>query len=187
MTVQTHLPARAHGIATALAQADNAVLRPRDFGDLYRNPPQEFARMARTGALVKVAHGYYARIPERYRGRTWRPAIEGIGLGVAVADYGAENVALMGITAARVLGAVPRAFDTAVVAVPRQRPALRTAFGLVVFVKRDVQRLDLQRIETELVDGYTTTPEQTVLDLIDRPALGGVTETAAEEAARSGA
>lgn len=178
-------PGRAHGIARPLAQADNAVLRPRDFGDLYRNPAGEFARMTRTGALVKIAHGYYARVPERYRGRTWHPTVEGVGLGVAVADYGAENAALMGITAARVLGAVPRALDTAVVAVPRQRPGLTTAFGRVTFVTRDVQKLDLQRIETEIVNGYATTPEQTVLDLVDRPALGGITETAAREAARA--
>ncbi len=176
---------RARGVPDALARAENRIVRPRDLIDVYRNAPADFARMAERGLLAHVAHGYYAVVPERQRGRNWRPAIEGVALGIAVADYGPDQAALMGIAAARMLGAVPRALNTAVVAIPRQRPVLETAFGRVHFVKRTIATLDLQRVETPLVDGYTTTAEQTVLDLAARPTLGGITEETAREAVRA--
>jgi hypothetical protein len=50
----------------------------------------------------------------------------------------------------------------------------------VHFVRRDVTRLDVQRHRTELGQGWITTVEQTVLDLIARPNLGGVPDAAAE-------
>jgi predicted transcriptional regulator of viral defense system len=79
----------------------------------------------------------------------------------------------MGMSAARLHGALPRAVATAVVAVPRQRPPL-TAFGEVVFVKRDTGRLATELTSTPLVAGLVTTVEQTMLDLADRPGLGGI-------------
>jgi hypothetical protein len=103
-------------------------------------------------------------------------------MGTAVADYGREAAALMGITAARLLGAVPRALETAVVAIPRQRPVLTTEFGRVHFVKRAIPTLATQRVETVVVEGYATTAEQTVLDLAARPTLGGVTEGTTRDA-----
>lgn len=48
------------------------------------------------------------------------------------------------------------------------------------FVRRDIARLDVQRHHTELGQGAITTVEQTVLDLIARPDLGGVPDAAAE-------
>jgi hypothetical protein len=72
-----------------------------------------------------------------------------------------------------------------VVAVPKQRPALDTRVGRVIFIKRAVERLDLERIETTLTTGWVTTPEQTLLDLADRPALGGLTETDLTDALRA--
>jgi hypothetical protein len=170
---------------TRLARTGNRVLKPGDFHDAYANPWDEFARMTRTGVLAKLAHGYYVLIPEEQRGGYWAPEIEGIALGIAVADYGRDAVALMGPTAARVLGAVPRALAMATVAVPRQRPALVTTAGRVQFVKRAVERLDTQRVTTDITTGWITTPEQTVLDLADRPNLGGITPATAEEAIRT--
>ncbi|WP_306043989.1 type IV toxin-antitoxin system AbiEi family antitoxin [Nocardia cyriacigeorgica] len=80
----------------------------------------------------------------------------------------------MGVTAARVLGAIPRGLATAVVAVPSQhRPiALTDRPAVVRFVQRDTDLLDAERIETPLGSALTTTPEQTVLDLARRPQLG---------------
>ncbi|WP_434453369.1 type IV toxin-antitoxin system AbiEi family antitoxin [Lentzea sp. E54] len=104
---------------------------------------------------------------------------------MAQADYGRDAVALMSITAAHVHGALPRAIGTAVVAVPKQRPVLHTNVGEIVFVKRNVQRLDLERVETELTTGWTTTPEQTVLDVAARPELGGIEEAAARSILRA--
>jgi hypothetical protein len=160
------------------------VLRPQDARDRYRNAPSEFARLVRNGELALVAHGYYVAVPEEHRGVSWRPAIEGLALGVAVADYGRDSVALMGISAARVLGAVPRALASAVIAVPRQRPGLATTWGHLTFVKRSFATLDTQRVDTEITRGWVTSREQTVLDLADRPVLGGVTVATAQEAIR---
>ncbi len=171
--------------AARLARTGNRVLKPGDFQDAYANTWDEFARMTRTGVLAKLAHGYYLLVPEAERGGYWAPEIEGIALGVALADYGRDAVALMGPAAARELGAVPRALATATVAVPRQRPPLVTTAGRIQFVKRAVERLDTQRVVTEVTTGWTTTPEQTVLDLADRPLLGGITAATAEEAIRA--
>jgi hypothetical protein len=95
-------------------------------------------------------------------------------------------VALMGLSAARIHGAVPRALAVAVVAVPKQRPSLRLLRpdAEVIFVTRDVGRLDLERTRTGLGDGWVTSVEQTVLDLAARPALGGLAD-AADEAVRA--
>jgi predicted transcriptional regulator of viral defense system len=170
--------------AALLARTGNRVLKPGDFHETYTNPWEEFARLTRTGVLAKLAHGYYVLIPEDQRGVYWRPEVEGIALGIAVADFGRDRVALMGPSAARILGVIPRALATATVAIPRQRKALTTTAGQVLFVKRTVERLDTQRVTTAITTGWVTTAEQTVLDLADRPTLGGITPDTAEEAIR---
>ena len=75
----------------------------------------------------------------------------------------------MGVGVARVLGAIPRAVAVTVVAVPKQRPPLETDYGRILFVRRTLDTLDLERADTELTQGWITTPEQTVLDLAARP------------------
>src|SRR5262245_3405822 len=137
-----------------LMRADNRVVRPRDFGDLYAKPRDEFARLAREHVLLRLVHGYYVVVPEERRVDYWRPTVEGAALGIAVADYGTEAAALIGITAARALGSVPRAFATGVVAIPKQRGPLTTVVGTVEFVTRQVAALDLQRIETDVTAGW---------------------------------
>ena len=82
----------------------------------------------------------------------------------------------------RLHGALPRAIGVAVVAVDRPRRLLRLADrdAQVLFVRRDVRRLDLQRNRTELGEGWVTTVEQAVLDLAARPGLGGAPDEAQE-------
>lgn len=162
-------------IPTKLARRTNRVLRPRDAADVYAHPRGEFERLLAQAVLHRIATGYYALAPmARLGDARWHPDLAAAALGVAQADYGRDAVALMGVTAARRHGALPRAIGTAVVAVPKQRPPLRTHLGDIVFVKRDVRRLDLERAETELTTGWMTTPEQTVLDIAARPELGGI-------------
>jgi hypothetical protein len=80
----------------------------------------------------------------------------------------------MGVSAARAHGAVPRVLAEAVVAVPEQhRPiTLLDRPALVRFVKRDIELLDAEQVDTALGPALATTPEQTVLDLAHRPKLG---------------
>jgi hypothetical protein len=70
----------------------------------------------------------------------------------------------------------------AVVAVPKQRPAMQIDKARVVFAARDVPTLDLERTTTELGTGWITAIEQTLLDLAARPALGGVAAADSHEA-----
>jgi predicted transcriptional regulator of viral defense system len=174
------------GLPPELSRRRNAVLRPRDAVDAYAHPRPELARLARRGALRRLASGYYVIVPQRRVGDfRWRPDLQAAALGIAVADYGVDAVALMGTSAARHHGALPRAVAVAVIAVPRQRPALRLDIGEIVFVRRRFEQLTTERIDTEFVNGWVTTVEQTLLDLADRPTLGGLTPQSAEEAVRA--
>src|SRR4051794_15540475 len=140
------------GLPPAIALRPNKVLRPKDAAGVYAHPRPELTRLANAHLLRRVATGYYAVVPQHRAGdAAWRPEIEAAALGIAVADYGTDAVALTAVSAARYHGAIPRALAVATVAVPKQRPVLRTEFGLVVFVKRDVRRLDVEKIDTELV------------------------------------
>ncbi len=154
-----------------LASLHLGVLRPRDALAIYARPDLEFPRLEQRGVLLRVAHGYYALIPESARGSAWRPEMESLALGLGQADYGNKAVALMHLSAARIHGAIPRALAVAVLAVPKQRPPLETVCGRIIFVKRDVGKLKRMRMETELASGWSTNLEQTVLDLARRPDL----------------
>ncbi|GAB3544775.1 hypothetical protein J2S53_000020 [Actinopolyspora lacussalsi] len=172
-----HITAR---VPSVLLRGSSRVLRPRDAAGVYVNPRPEFARLARAGALHRLATGYYAVVPDDQLDRGWIPELEAAALGIAVADVGIDSVALMGLSAARVHGAVPRALGVAVVAATRHRPTLRLADreATVRFVRRRVVALDVQRHTSELGQGWVTTVEQTVLDLVARSDLGGLPEQA---------
>jgi hypothetical protein len=176
----------ATALPPALARRDNRILRTAEAGLVYAHPRPELRRLVANGVITRVATGYYVLNPQNRLGdHHWRPAIEAVALGIGQADYRRDAVALMGVTAARHHGAIPRALATAVVAVPRQRPRLVTTAGDVVFVKRDAAKLDLERITTELTAGWVTTIEQTMLDLAARPELGGQPATEAFDAIRA--
>ncbi|MEV6274053.1 type IV toxin-antitoxin system AbiEi family antitoxin [Nocardia sp. NPDC051832] len=157
-----------------LWRAPLRTVRPQDLAGIYAQPRPEVARLVDRGVLHRVAHGYYIIVPPEYVGRTWLPDLEAAAAGIASSIYGPDHAIVMGISAARVLGALPRALATAVVAVPSQhRPiALTDRSAQVRFVRRDTEALDAERVETLLGPMLVTTPEQTVLDLAGRPELG---------------
>jgi hypothetical protein len=161
-------------LSAVLASAPLRTIRAEHAGAAYAFPGPELARLADRGLLQRVANGYYIVVPQDMVGRQWAPNLEAAAAGIASAIYGPNHAVLMGISAARVLGAVPRALATAVVAVPNQhRPIrLKDSQSVVRFVKRDTDKLDAERIETPLGPAIVTTPEQTVLDLARRPQLG---------------
>jgi predicted transcriptional regulator of viral defense system len=151
------------------------TLRPQQASVVYAQPRGEVRRLEQRGVLHRLAYGYYVVVPQDQTGTGWMPALEAAAAGIATADFGQGNAIVMGVSAARLLGALPRAIGTAVVAVPAQRNPItfidRTA--TIRFVKRDVSRLDAERRRTELGPTLVTTAEQTILDLARRPRLGG--------------
>lgn len=170
----------AAAVPRELAALPLRTLRPQQAAGVYAQPRVEVRRLERRGVLHRLAHGYYVVVPQEHVGTAWMPALEAAAAGIAVADFGPGQAVLMGVSAARLHGAIPRAIGVAVVAVPAQRNAIRLADrrATVRFVKRDTDRLDAERITTELGPVLATTPEQTVLDLARRPALGGAEEEA---------
>ncbi|MCZ6663039.1 MAG: hypothetical protein O6951_08980 [Actinobacteria bacterium] len=133
--------------------------------------------------LLNLAHGYYAVPPSEWIGDpAWVPEIEAVALGVAAADHQSGRVAIVGISAARVLGFLPRALAAAVVAVPVRRRYLATRVGQVHFWQREVEQLETQVWRSELGQGRVSTVEQALLDVADRPERAGVTIGTAQEA-----
>jgi predicted transcriptional regulator of viral defense system len=171
------MPSRYGGrLPSVLLRRPFRVLRPQDAADVYAHPRPEFARLSDTGVLHRLANGYYAVVPDDQIDLAWLPELETSALGIAAADQGIDAVALMGLSAARVHGAVPRALGVAVVATTGHRNNLNLIDrdAIVVFVRRDVRRLDSQRHKMELGQGWVTSVEQTLLDLAARPELGGL-------------
>jgi hypothetical protein len=154
------------------------VLRPQDATGVYAHPRPEFTRLARSGALHRLATGYSAVVPDDRVGLPWLPDLESSALGIAAADEGSESVSLMGISAARVHGAVPRALGVAVVAASRHRATIRLADreASIVFVRRNIKHVEVERRPLELGQGWVTTVEQTIVDLASRPELGSVAD-----------
>lgn len=165
---------RRGGVPARLAAMALRTFRPQDATDVYPHPRAQLARLERLGALHRVARGYYVVVPQDRVGALWMPTLEGAAAGIAAADFGVRGAALMGISAARLHGVVPRALATAIVAAPLQRNRidLLDRQAQVQFVKRDIGRLDLQAVTTDLGPALITTPEQTILDLARHPALG---------------
>lgn len=158
-------------LASAVGPGDRIIP-----ASVYAHPRPEFARLARAGALHRLATGYYAVVPDDQLGGGWLPELEAAALGIAAADEDIGMVALMGLSAARMHGAIPRGLAIAVVAASRHRPTLHLVDreATVLFVRRHVPALDVQRYTSELGQGWVTTIEQTTLDLAARPGLGGL-------------
>lgn len=150
------------------------MLRPRDLAEAYAHPRPEVARLVRAGLLVPLARGYYALVPEGHQSdRTWRPDLHAAALGIGQADAGQDGAVLMHVSAARLLGALPRETAIAVVALDRPRASLHVLGGMVHFVRRDLASLDVRAVTTVLGPGLVTGPEQTLLDLAHRLDFAG--------------
>lgn len=168
--------ARRHSTAvpTGLAARPLRTFRTGQADATYAYPSPEIARLHKHGLLHRLANGYYVVIPQEMLGRKWIPDLEAAAAGIATTIYGHDDIVVMGLSAARLHGAIPRALATAIVAVPRQhRPITLTDRPAVVrFVKRNTVELDAERVLTDLGPALVTTPEQTILDLAHRPTLG---------------
>lgn len=153
---------------------------PVDAGDVYSNPRAEFARLERRSSSTgsRPVRGGSGR-----RHRTLlAPTPRSNRLGHRTDRRPHQPCSTHGNQRARIHAAVPRAVGVAVVAVEHHRRTLKLTDrnAEIHFVRRDLSPLDLQRHRTELGQGWVTTIEQTLLDLIARPSLGGVPEATQE-------
>jgi len=165
----------ATGLPPALAKAPLRTVRARDV-HIYTQPRVQLLRLERGELLHRMADGYFAVVPQDRIGTKWKPTLEGAAAGIAATDFGAGNYVLMGLTAARVHGVLPRAIAYAVVAAPRRRADLhlsdRTA--TIRFLPREVDQIEAERLTTDMGPCLVTTPERTVLDLAHLPNLGAM-------------
>ena len=168
----------------AVERAPLRTARLKDLDGFTALPWRVVNQLVERGALARLTHGIYTAPPDGEDGRTWMPPLEPAGLAVAAARFGHRNVALTGIGAARHWAAIPRAIGVTTVAVEGRNyvPVTLDAGGIVHFVGRDLDRLDLVLDRTALGPGLVTTPPQTLYDLLMRPAQGGVPDEAAAAA-----
>jgi predicted transcriptional regulator of viral defense system len=168
------------GVPAGLEARPIRVFRTQDAARFYAHPRDELKRLTDQGLLVRLHAGLYAIVPPEARGVAWRPELEAAAGAIAAALWDVETTAIMGVSAARVHRAIPRALATAVVAAPAQHApiALADREATIRFSKRDIVRLDVERIRTALGDLLVTTVEQTALDLAHRPELGDVPQEA---------
>ncbi len=163
-------------IVRAVARAPLRTLRLKDVPELTQNTWRVVERLVEKGGLTRLAHGIYAVPPDGHDGRTWKPPLEAAALAIATARFGARNSALMGVSAARHWAAIPRAIGVATVAVPRRgyAPVTLQGNGVVKFVPRRMNDLELVLERTSLGNGLITTPEQTLFDLLARTNREGI-------------
>jgi hypothetical protein len=149
------------------------TFRTADAGIAYAHPAPQLRRLEHSGVVHRLAHGYYTVVPQDQVGADWMPALEAAAAGIAAARFRPARAPLMGVSAARVHGALPRALGVAIVAAPNQHDpiTLLDRPATVRFVKRDTTRIDVETVTTELGRALVTSIEQTVLDLARRPAL----------------
>lgn len=145
------------------------MVRAATAADVYAYLRAELARLTDLGLLHRVATGFYVAVPDDRVGTEWMPGLEAATPGISAAAYGRDDAVVMGVSAARLHGVIPRALATAVVAVSARHDPIRLADrqAVVRFVVRDTARLDAERIDTELGPVLATTAEQTVLDLVN--------------------
>ena len=160
-----------------MAAAPLRTVRPVMLREIYANPEKELVRLRRAGRVVRIAPGTYTVKPDSIDTKLpWRPALEEVSMAYATGQYGDRVPVLYGIGAARFHRSIPRAIAVAVVAVPAQHRAviLPDNGGRIVFTTTDTSALDV-RLETSTIGAFlVTTPEQTFVDLIARPNLGGM-------------
>ena len=164
-------------IVRAVARAPLRTLRLKDVPELVQNTWRAVDRLVEQGALFRLTHGVYTAPPDGSDGRKGKPPLEAAALALATARFGAREVALMGVSAARHWAAIPRAIGVTTVAVPRRgyAPITFEGGGIVKFIPREMHALELILEHTGLGHGLVTTPAQTLFDLLgrgDRDGLG---------------
>lgn len=161
---------RPRAVPSSVLLRPTLAVTPGSAAETYAQPSVELGRLAKAGALLKLARGIFVAVPVDQRDRDWLPSLEAMATAVCIAVHGPGQGALCGLSAARVHGALPRAISTAEVVGPTQhRPIVLSARrARVDFAARDMGGIDVESFMTELGPGLVTTAAQTILDLSRR-------------------
>lgn len=185
---QHEKPKQGHavGLPATLTRRQLRVFTTRDAQAAYASPRPQLKRLTDAGLLRRLYDGVFAIVPPEHVGRPWTPPLEAAAVGLEAARSGRDGAVLMGMSAARMHGAVPRALGRATVATGTQRrPITLEGTGLEVrFIKRPVAELDADLTPTVLGDVLVTSIEQTILDLA-HPRVQEIEAVAEREAIRS--
>jgi predicted transcriptional regulator of viral defense system len=159
-----------------IARAPMRTVRPVMLRSLYANPEKELVRLRTNGLVVKIAPGTYVAKPDTVAPReAWKPTFEEAAMAYATAAYGDQVPVLAGIGAARHWHAIPRAIGVTVIAVPEQhRPVSLDTGGRIVFTRHEVAITGAMPVQVGLGVMRVTRIEQTLIDLVLRPELGGM-------------
>lgn len=141
--------------------------------------------LAKQGAVKRLVQGVYTIPPDGEDGRRWRMPIEEAGIAIATARFGERQAALTDISAARHWAAMPRAVAIATIAVPRAgyAPITLDDGGVIRFIPRKLDELDLTLEPIGHREALVTTPEQTLFDLLMKPGRAGMPEESLQAAA----
>jgi len=153
-----------------IARMPLRTARWQDVDDVEVNAARKLKRLEDVGAVTRIAKGVYTVPPNGADGRRWKAPLEAAALALATVRFGERQAVLMGQSAARHWGAIPRALGRAQVAVSGAtgRPMKLIDGTEVTFVVRDLTRLDTVVERTALGDALITTPAQTFYDLLAR-------------------
>src|SRR5664279_1026496 len=109
---------RTSGVPSQLAGFPMRTFRAADAVVAYAHPAPQLRRLEQLGVLHRLAHGYYTVVPQDQIGTNWMPALEAAAAGIAAARFHPDRAPLMGVSAARLHGALPRALAVAIIAAP---------------------------------------------------------------------
>ena len=165
-----------------IARMPLRTARWQDVDDIEVNAARKLKQLSEAGAVTRIANGVYTVPPNGADGRRWKAPLEAAALALATVRFGERQAVLMGPSAARHWGAIPRALGEAQVAVKgaTSRPAKLLDGAIVTFVVRDLSRLDVAVERTALGDALITTPAQTLYDLLARARRYGSSEATQE-------
>jgi hypothetical protein len=107
------------------------TFRAADAAVVYAHPAPQLRRLEQLGVLHRLAHGYYTVVPQDQIGTNWMPTLEAAAAGIAAARFHPDRAPLMGVSAARLHGALPRALAVAIVAAPAKHDPI-TLLGIRV-------------------------------------------------------
>lgn len=172
-------------VLRAIERAPMRTARLKTLAEFGPNVWRVLDGLAEQGAVKRLVQGIYAVPPDGQDARQWSMPIEEAGIAIATARFGERQAALTDISAARHWAAMPRAVAVATIAVPSAgyAPVTLNDGGVVQFIPRKLDELDLILEPIGQGKALVTTPEQTLFDLLMKPGRAAMPEESLQAAA----